>query len=208
MPSKYKLTYFTLRGLAEPIRYILAYRNIEFEDIRLDLDTWNSSVKQTSPFGKIPILEIDGKKLTQSRAICRYLAKEAGLAGKDAWEDLQIDIIVDTIDDVRYAIVDYGYFSDEKSKAAKKGPLLNETIPFYFKKFDTIVSENKGHLANKKLTWADIYFVAISEHLSLMVEKDILESYPNLKALRKTVQAYPGIKKHIEKRPADINISF
>lgn len=53
------------------------------------------------PFGKAPVLEIDGKKVTQSRAICRYLGKEAGIGGKDAWEDLQIDIIVDTVDDVR-----------------------------------------------------------------------------------------------------------
>lgn len=208
MPSKYKLTYFPIKGKAEPIRYLLAYRNIDFEDIRLDLDTWKSSVKQTSPFGKVPILEIDGKKVTQSRAICRYLGREAGLAGKDAWEDLQIDIIVDTVDDVRSAITDYYYYSDEKAKAEKKGPLFNETIPFYFKKFDTIVSENNGHLANKKLTWADIHFVAISDTMTFMAEKDILEPYPNLKALRKTVQAYPGVKKYIDKRPADVKANF
>lgn len=208
MPSKYKLTYFPIKGLAESIRYLLAYSNIEFEDIRLDINTWKSSVKATVQFGKAPVLEIDGKQLTQSRAISRYLGKEAGLGGKDAWEDLQIDIIVDVIDDLRSAAADYNYDPDEKSKAAKKDPLLNETIPFYLKKFDSIVSENNGHLANKKLTWADIYFVAISEVLTFMVGNDVLEPYPNLKALRETIQAYPGIKKYIEGRPADIKISF
>lgn len=46
-------------------------------------------------------MEVDGKKLSQSVAITRYLGKKAGLGGKDAWEDLQIDIIVDTIQDIR-----------------------------------------------------------------------------------------------------------
>lgn len=53
------------------------------------------------PFGQVPILEIDGKILNQSIAICRYLAKKAGLAGKDEWESLLIDITVDNINDLR-----------------------------------------------------------------------------------------------------------
>lgn len=47
------------------------------------------------------MLEEDGKKITQSMAIARYLGKKAGLAGKDDWENLQIDIIADTITDLR-----------------------------------------------------------------------------------------------------------
>lgn len=54
-----------------------------------------------TPFGKLPILEEDGKSLTQSVAIARYLGKKAGLDGNDDWEDLQIDVIADTIVDVR-----------------------------------------------------------------------------------------------------------
>lgn len=53
------------------------------------------------PFGKVPILEIDGKILNQSIAICRYLSKKAGLAGGDEWESLLIDIAVNNINDLR-----------------------------------------------------------------------------------------------------------
>ena len=53
------------------------------------------------PFGKVPVLEVDGKKIDQSVAICRYLAKQCGLAGKDDWEALLIDVAVDTIHDLR-----------------------------------------------------------------------------------------------------------
>jgi len=53
------------------------------------------------PFGEVPVLEIDGKKLNQSVAITRYLSKKAGLAGNDDWESLLIDIAVDNIQDLR-----------------------------------------------------------------------------------------------------------
>lgn len=53
------------------------------------------------PFGQAPVLEVDGKTAPQSIAIARYVAKQVKLAGKDDWEDLVIDSIVDTINDVR-----------------------------------------------------------------------------------------------------------
>lgn len=53
------------------------------------------------PFSQVPILEIDGKVLNQATAICRYLAKKAGLAGSDDWESLLIDIAVDNCYDFR-----------------------------------------------------------------------------------------------------------
>jgi glutathione S-transferase len=54
-----------------------------------------------TPFGKTPVLEIDGKQVHQSVAICRYLAKQYGLTGSNDWEDLEIDAIVDTFTDFR-----------------------------------------------------------------------------------------------------------
>lgn len=53
------------------------------------------------PMGQMPILEVDGKRAHQSLAITRYLAKQVGLNGADAWEDLEIDTVVDTINDLR-----------------------------------------------------------------------------------------------------------
>lgn len=53
------------------------------------------------PFGQVPVLEANGKIVDQSIAIARYVAKLVKLTGNDPWEDLLIDSIVYTIDDLR-----------------------------------------------------------------------------------------------------------
>ncbi|XP_073979001.1 glutathione S-transferase-like [Rhodnius prolixus] len=199
--TTYKLTYFPVKALAEPIRFILSYMDKEFEDTRFERENW-PSIKPTTPFGKVPVLEVDGKLLHQSTAITRYFGREAGIAGKDNWEALQIDIAVDTVHDLRQAIAAFSYETDENVKERKKNEALKDTVPFYLKKLDDLVKLNGGYLANSTLSWGDLYFVAISDYLSYMLQFDIFENHPNLKALKDNVLAIPKIKAWVDKRPA------
>ncbi|KAL5243343.1 hypothetical protein ACI65C_010753 [Semiaphis heraclei] len=198
----YKVTYFNVTALAEPIRFLLSYLNIDFEDFRFEREQW-PALKPTMPFGKVPVLEIDGKVLNQSTAITRYLSKKAGLAGSDDWESLLIDIAVDNIHDLRQAIAAYAYDSNEATKEAKYAPLINETIPFYMDKFEKSVEENNGYFVNGKLSWADLFFVAILDYLNFMAKIDVLEGRPKLKALKEQVLAVPQIKAWVAKRPTN-----
>lgn len=59
------------------------------------------------PMGQMPVLEVDGKRAHQSLAMNRYLAKVVGLNGANAWEDMEIDIAVDTINDLRLSEFHY-----------------------------------------------------------------------------------------------------
>jgi glutathione S-transferase len=52
------------------------------------------------PFGQVPILRVGDSYLAQSNTICRYLAGEFGLAGKDDWEEALCDSIVDAVRDI------------------------------------------------------------------------------------------------------------
>jgi len=151
MPGKkYKLTYFSAAGLAEPIRFLLLYTGQEFQEELFLRDDW-AKLKPQQPFGKVPVLEVDGKKAHQSKAICRYLARQAGLAGSDDWEGLQVDAVVDAVDDLRQAF--YGYFMEqnEAAKATKKETVVKETMPFYMSRFEALAKENGGYLANGKV---------------------------------------------------------
>uniref|UniRef100_A0A1B6LLB9 glutathione transferase n=1 Tax=Graphocephala atropunctata TaxID=36148 RepID=A0A1B6LLB9_9HEMI len=209
MAPNYKLTYFDFKAVAEPIRYLLSYLDEEFQDIRIKLDDWEGSTtksKATSiAYGKLPLLEVDGKVLTQSVAICRFLAKKAKLMGADDWENVQIDIIADTIVDLRLHTPKIYFEPDEDLKKTKMETYINETIPFYFEKFDALVKENGGYLASKKLSWVDIFFAAMSEFLAGFCKvPDVTANFPNLHALAEKVFNLPQIKKWRASRPQTI----
>jgi hypothetical protein len=38
--ATYKLTYFNLKALGEPIRFLLHYGKIEFEEVRIEIEDW------------------------------------------------------------------------------------------------------------------------------------------------------------------------
>lgn len=58
-----------------------------------------------TPFGQMPVLEIDGKSYAQSFAISRYLGRKYGVSGADVEEDLEIDQNVDFVNDIRASML-------------------------------------------------------------------------------------------------------
>ncbi|XP_003703954.2 uncharacterized protein LOC100881165 [Megachile rotundata] len=198
MPQ-YKLTYFPVKALGEPIRFLFSYGGVEFEDFRFNREDW-PKLKPDMPFGQVPVLEVDGKKVCQSVAISRYLAKQFGLAGKNDWEALEIDSTVDTIHDLRAKIGAYHYEPNEQAKAEKL-KIAQELVPYYLERLDAQVKKNGGYFVGGALTWADLTFVALLDYLNFMMGHNIIEKYDNLKQLQEKVLAIPKIKSWVDKRP-------
>ena len=195
----YKLTYFPVTALGEPIRFLFSYAGTPFDDERINKDVW-PEIKPLTPYGQLPMLVTDKGKVGQSTAICRYLAKQYGLAGKNDWEALLIDATVDTIHDVRYKLASFHYEGDEKVKAAKR-KAAEETLPFVLERLDQQVKENDGYFHNGTLSWADLTFVALLDYFCFMYESDLIKNYINLTRLKEKVLALPNIKSWIERRP-------
>lgn len=125
MAPTIKLIYFSLPGRAEVSRLIAAIGKLEIEDTRLTFDAWKSpdnSVKAVTPFGQVPVLEVDGKFLAQSPAIDRYLASLAGLLPADPWRVALADQAYAFMEDVMQTI--YPTFkiadADDKIKARQE----------------------------------------------------------------------------------------
>lgn len=60
------------------------------------------------PFGHVPVLEVDGKMLSQSSAISRYLARQVGLNGQNEWEDALVDMYADAVKDLMMRKTSWG----------------------------------------------------------------------------------------------------
>ena len=84
------LYYFGGRGLADQVRWMLAYSDVSYTQRVVGtrqrfLDLRNNG---QLPFGQLPLLQIDGVEIVQSQAIIRYLARRANLTGTDAREEI------------------------------------------------------------------------------------------------------------------------
>ncbi|KAG8223846.1 hypothetical protein J437_LFUL007867 [Ladona fulva] len=188
MAPTYKLNYFDVRGRGEPIRFIFHQAGVSFEDNRISKEHWGT-IKPTTPFGKLPFLEEDGKVIVQSLAIERYLARKFKLIGKDEWDALQCDAV-------------QAFFeADAAKKEEKKAAVINDQAPFYLSRFDEQVKKNGGYLVNGQLTWADLHFVATLQVTCDMLGKDVVASHANLAAHREKILNLPNIKAWVAKRP-------
>ena len=104
-----KLGYWNIRGLAQPIRFVLEHLAIPYEEvlfrqagasaaIPFDKSCW-FDVKDTLglPFPNLPYLFHEDVKISQSQAILRYVCKldpNCNLLGANATEAAEIDQII------------------------------------------------------------------------------------------------------------------
>ncbi|XP_063829716.1 glutathione S-transferase 2 [Ostrinia nubilalis] len=199
--NKVSFTYFNSKALGESGRLLLAYGGQEFEDKRFTSETW-PEIKPTTPFGQVPVLEIDGKKYAQSLAIARYLGRKYGLAGATPEEDLEIDMYNDFVNDIRAKAASVQYESDEVVKEKKYEDFSKNVYPVMLSKLNEIVGQNNGHIAVGKLTWADFVFAGMYDYLKMMLRiPDLDTKYPNLKKVVDNVYSLPQLKAYLAAAP-------
>nr|KAF6506130.1 hypothetical protein HJG63_007955 [Rousettus aegyptiacus] len=88
MAGKPILHYVKARGRMESIRWLLAAAGVEFEEKFIETPDDLEDLRKDGSlmFQQVPMVEIDGMKLVQSRAILNYIATKYNLYGKDIKE--------------------------------------------------------------------------------------------------------------------------
>lgn len=191
---------FASQGRAEPIRLALAIGDIEFEDYRIEWDKW-PSIKDTMPFGIVPILEVNGEKLAQSNAILRYIGKLTGLYPTDALEAFRVDEFVDTISEVMEQA--FLYNGPDKDVLRETRQKFCDNIPRYVGTLDKMVKESgKGpFFLGEKVTIADLKvqqaFVMISSDFLEFVDTNVFDEYTTLKAISQAVNDLPPVRQWV-----------
>ncbi|XP_048742610.2 S-crystallin SL11-like [Ostrea edulis] len=201
MPA-YKLYYFNAKGRAEVCRLLFAAAGAKYEDIRIEGTEWPKK-KPSMPQGSMPVLEVDGKMIPQSRAIERFLAREFGLYGKTNMDAANIDVVCETVTDFFQALFPAVFGSDEAVKAEKM-KAFKEFVPVYMQRIEDCLKKNaggKGFLVGSNLTMADLAFLRTLDAFDKME----LKLTDTLTALRKRIEAAPKIGAYLKSRPVTEN---
>ncbi|KAI6219713.1 hypothetical protein M3Y95_01096000 [Aphelenchoides besseyi] len=194
--------HFDAKGVCESIRLMFHFANQSFEDHRITKKQW-LAMKDSTFYGKIPILEVDGKPLAQCYAISRYLAKQFGLIGADDWEAAKLDEVADFHKGVHtelspYIFVISGYRRGDRDALRKDVfiPIVEKNFPIYV---NLLKQSTSGFFGRNNVTWIDFL---VSEYMSTIkhYEPVIMEKYPLITKFIEKVQSLPQIKDYIKSR--------
>lgn len=196
------LTYFDARGRAEPIRLVLAFAGVAFEDRGLTFEQFLQHKPET-PLGQLPYLveQKDGETLTipQSMAIVRHFAREHGLDGKTERERVAADVAAETAVDLTGALTRLR-FSPAWQDEALKAKFAAETVPQHLARLDKLLGDRTWFAAEAP-TYADlVIFDALDKVVGNWPES--LAAQPRLAALRGRVAALPQLAKYLASRRA------
>jgi glutathione S-transferase len=203
---KLKLTYFDMHaGRGEVARLAMFIAGIEFEDRRIKFSDW-PSVKPSTPFGGIPVLEVDGQEVCESNGINRFVGKLAGLYPTDALQAAFCDEPMDAVEDVSTQLVASFAIKDEEEKKAKRKELADGPITFYLTRLERRLQARGGeYFADNRLTVADLKVFLWIRHLKSgnldHVPADLADHVaPLLVAHFERVKNHPKIKAYYETR--------
>src|SRR5204862_5819144 len=140
---KLKLTYFDFHGgRGEPARLALSIGGIAFEDDRVHTSDWERR-KGDTPFGALPVLEVDGQIVAQSGAINRYVGKLTDLYPSDPWQAALCDEVMDAVEDVDVKI-GATFSMSEEQKQAERAKLVSGPIPLHLGRLQALLEAHGG----------------------------------------------------------------
>ncbi|CAD6195765.1 unnamed protein product [Caenorhabditis auriculariae] len=206
----YKLIYFNSRGYAETARQLFALAEVEYEDIRFEHQgpEW-PKLKPNTPFGQVPLLEVDGKQIPQSLAITRYLANKFGYAGKSDEDKAWADAFADQIKDLIILFGPYHIAKHAGKSADELSAILKDSVRPGLEQFYTIIAKylkqsKSGFLLDSGITYPDLI---LAELTTIIDNVDPIDKskHPELFEHQNKVRSIPQIKKWIEKRPVTEN---
>lgn len=207
MSSVPTLGYFQTRGLAQPIRLVLHYAGVPFNDKRHQFGAGTTVAEMDSikkdwlaekftlglDFPNIPYF-IDGDlKLTQSLAILRHLARKHGLMATDLKSLAQQDMVEQQLSDLRTAFGTQLIFNrpDDKEKEQK---IIDDVIVPHLKLLSNFLGDKEWFVGS--LTYVDFIAYEMLDMIRTFNPKT-LDQFPALKSFMTRFEGLEPIKKYM-----------
>ncbi|XP_022087494.1 S-crystallin 4-like [Acanthaster planci] len=205
---KYVLHYLKANGRGESIRLAFVLAGVDFEEVNVEFSEWEKT-RDRFPTRFVPVLEVDGKMLSQSKAILRYLAQEFGLYGKTNLEAAFIDQAIDMVEDI-WAAANRIFDGLDVVLKAKAELFLREIIPSIYASLERLLAlEVAGDFfVGNSITAADLFFFGAVDFVNVLSRgANSLEKFPKLDALRRRIAANPRIAARLATRPPEASFT-
>jgi len=230
--AEFELGYWAIRGLGQPIRFLLAHAEVAFSEVRLGVNQDGSIIADESrdwathkgtlsvPFPNLPYL-IDSSgpaevQLTQSNAVMRYLARRFGYYGDTASDQICIDVLQDEAYDLRNSIINAVYTLGAEYEAAFD-ELTSTAVPRYLDGFESYLS-NRGihtHFVGTRISLVDFILYELIWQVSIMVPGSVTDTHrPSLRrfiekfAKIPQIAAYMARSDYIDRPINSVSASF
>ncbi|XP_026879390.1 glutathione S-transferase, alpha tandem duplicate 1 [Electrophorus electricus] len=197
MSDKVVLYYFNGRGKMESIRWLLAVAGVQFEEVYLTTNEQFQKLVNDGAlmFHQVPLVEMDGMKLVQTKAILNYIAGKYNLYGNGLKERVMIDIYAEGARDIMEMIMVLPFTPPEKKQSQLDKIQLkvkDRSLPTYEKALS-----NSQFLVGNQLSCADVHLF----EATLMLEElfpAILSTFPKIQAFQNRMKAIPAINKFLQ----------
>ncbi|XP_062286203.1 glutathione S-transferase, alpha tandem duplicate 1 [Scomber scombrus] len=195
MAEKVVLHYFDGRGRMESIRWLLAVAEVEFEEVYITTRQQYEKLlsDRALMFQQLPLVEIDGMKLVQSKAIMNYISEKYNLHGKDLKERVMINMFSDGLIDLMKMLMSLPFTIN---KTAKLDNIQTKAKERYLPVYEKGLS---GHmyLVGGKLSCADVLLLECTLTLQENLP-EILSEFPNIKGFQDRMTQLPAVIRFLQ----------
>jgi len=210
-PKNIKLYYFDFAfWRAETIRLALFVGGVPFDDVR---DVKNAELKEQGKltFGSVPVLEVDGRILSQTQAMASYAGKLAGMHPDDPWLEAKVDECINGCTDVTMTVGGTFRLPEEEKMAARAAMVQPDgRLLVQLGGLEKICKENgsNGYAVGDSITVADLAICGVAKWLSSGVldgiPADIVQTkFPAIAKVKSTVLSHPKVQEWAAAHPKD-----
>ena len=189
-------TYFAGRGMGERVRYALAAGGIEYSEVYLRLPGALDDLRATGVllFNQVPLLEIDGLRISQSWTIVRYLARRAGLVPSDVASEVRADALAEGVRDfyTMSGLIGFGW-GDRDASLEKVVASCAKYLPLFERALKSAEASGGPFLLGPKPFWVDFQLLYQLDYTEEVIPGS-LAAFPECSAFRSAMRDLPTMR--------------